>query len=377
MDGAAFLYSDELARFQYGDDHPFKPMRARNTLELCTRYGLMHGRGIAQIDPPPVGSDVFAEFHTPDYLDALRRASNGEPDLSVLGFGLGTEDCPIVPGLVGFNERAIGATLHGVELVLAGKVGRAFNLVGGFHHAFRDHAEGFCYINDVGIAVQRVVAAGLRVAFIDIDAHHCNGVQDAFYDDDRVLVVSLHESGASLYPFGGTENEIGRGRGRGFNVNVPVLEQTDDEVYVDVFRQIVPPLLTAYAPDLVIAEIGADTMISDPLTHLRLTNRGYHQVLRDLCALAPRLVCVGGGGYDVYRTARCWTLAWSAMCGIEPEDSYAGLVGGMLYGGGAEDLYDPPIVTRGEAKERARKHAERIVAAVQNAVFPLIGARRP
>jgi acetoin utilization protein AcuC len=291
--------------------------------------------------------------------------------------GLGTDDCPLLPGVYDFCLLATGATLHGIDRVLSGEVERAFNLVGGFHHAGRRHAEGFCYANDVGIAMSYLLARGKRVAFIDLDAHHCNGVQDAFYAEDRALVVSLHESGRTLYPWGGEETEIGKGRGRGFNVNVPLLPGTDDEVYVEAFRQLVPPLLEAYAPDLILAELGADTMVSDPLTHLRLTNNGYHAAVTELCRGRTPVVAVGGGGYDLYRTARCWALAWSALAGIAPEDDYAGMVGNGVCGASMEGLFDRRVLTTGALKARAQAHAERVTRYVQEHVFPLLGAERP
>ena len=261
-------------------------------------------------------------------------------------------------------------------MVLEGVVARAFNLVGGFHHAYPDHAEGFCYVSDVGVAIARLLKQGLRVAFVDIDAHHCNGVQEPFYQDDGVLVISLHESGSTLYPWGGMETEIGEGRGRGYNVNLPLLEQTDDEVYLSAFQRVVPPLLQAFQPDLVLVEAGADTQLSDPLTHLRLTNNGYRAVMKELCRISPKLVAVGGGGYDVFRTAKCWTLGWAEMCEIEPVDEYAGLIGGRMFGG-MGGLEDPSILTRGEPKERAQAEVDRVVAQIWRTVFPLLGAQRP
>ena len=373
---AVLLFSDELARFDYGDHHPFKPMRARNTLELCERYGLLGGE--ARLEVPGVATrEALARFHEDGYLDVLAQVSAGGFELSALERGIGSDDCPPLLGVYDFSARVAGATLSAVDLVMSGSATRAFNLVGGLHHAYRDHAEGFCYVNDVGVAIEQLLDDGKRVAFVDIDAHHCNGVQDAYYRDDRVLVVSLHESGQTLYPWGGAETEIGLGKGRGYNVNVPLLEKTDDEVYVDTFRKVVPPLLEAFQPDIVLAEVGADTHVSDPLTHLRLTNNGYRIVVRDLCRLAPRLVALGGGGYDVFRTARCWTLAWAELSDQEPQDEYAGLVGGMMFGEEMGGLNDRPLLTTGDAKIRALDEAERVVDFIWEEVFPRVGAKRP
>jgi acetoin utilization protein AcuC len=378
MKRALLIYSEELARFDYGDDHPFKPIRARNALELCHRYGLLHGAGIGREEPRPADPALLRLFHDPSYLATLAAASGGaEPTATLLARGLGTEDCPLLPGVYEFCLLATGATLLGVDRALAGEAERTFSLVGGFHHAGGGHAEGFCYANDVGVAIAYLLQMGKRVAFVDLDAHHCNGVQDAFYAEDRVLVVSLHESGDTLYPGTGREGEIGDGRGRGFNVNVPLLAGTDDEVYVEAFLQIVPPLLEAYRPDLILAELGADALISDPLTNLRLTNNGYHAAVKELCRQEPPIVAVGGGGYDLYRTARCWTLAWSALADVPPEDDYAGLVGSAVSGPGGEGLFDPAVLVSGPRKDRTRAHAGDVVRRLQSSVFPLLGARPP
>ncbi len=377
MAEAAFIYSESLASFDYGDDHPFKPMRARNTMELCNRHGLLYAIGVIRPEPRRATRDELELFHDPAYLDILARANLGSHDLAMLEAGIGTSDCPVLKGIYDFCLETVGATLTGVETVLAGEAKCAFNLVGGLHHAGRDHAEGFCYVNDVGIAAAYCLAKGLRVAYVDIDAHHGNGVQDAFYDSDQVLVISLHESGEGFYPQTGFETEIGEGKGRGYTVNVPLLKRTDDEIYLHAFKRVVPPLLDAFKPDVVIAEIGADTMISDPLTNLRLTNNGYEEVVKLLVAQSPKLFAAGGGGYDIYRTSRCWTLAFAAMCGIEPEDEYAGLVGGMMYGSEIGGLRDTPVQTKGEDKTNAREQADRVVAALHQSVFPILGARVP
>lgn len=377
MPKSAFIYSEVLAGFDYGDDHPFKPMRARNTMELCGRYGLLDQPDLLMVSPEPAADEKALVFHDPKYIEILKRASRGEYDLEMLECGIGTSDCPALSGIFEMAMLALGATLTGVDLLVNGSADRAFNLVGGFHHAQRDHAEGFCYVSDVGSAIAHLIAIGKRIAFVDIDAHHCNGIQKAFYDDDRVLKISLHESGKTLYPWGGDETEIGDGPGRGFNVNLPLLEKSDDSVYVDAFERVVPPLLQAYKPEIVIAEIGADTLVSDPLTHLRLTSGGYRDVVKCLCGLSPKLLCLGGGGYDVFRTSKAWTLAWAEMRELEPVDQFAGLVGGMMYGADMDSLHDRPVYTTGPAKEAAMAEADRVVNYIHQNVFPILGACKP
>lgn len=377
MPEAAFIYSDPLAMFDYGDNHPFKPIRARNTLELCNRHGLLYALGVTRPEPSPADRQQLELFHVPEYLDLLERTEEGDHDLQMLAAGIGTPDCPMLKGIYEFNRLAVGATLLGIDLVGRNEVQRAFNLVGGFHHAGTDHAEGFCYMNDVGVGIAALLKQGRRVAFVDIDAHHCNGVQQQFLQDDRVLTISLHQFSDGFYPETGGITEYGLGRGYGTSVNVPLAPGTDDEIYVSAFERVVPPLLEAFAPEIVIAEVGADTLISDPLTNLRLTSNGYEAVVKQLCDAAPRLVAVGGGGYDVHRTSNCWTLAFAAMCEIEPEDEFAGLVGGRMYGTEIGGLRDMQIATHGETKERAREAAEAAVRQIHAKVFPVLGAHVP
>ncbi len=389
---SAFIYSEELASFEYSPTHPFKPVRAKLTLDLCRRYGLIERPWIRLVKPQPLDFETMAEFHDPAYLkmlkdlDSATLASELWPDLlstkggdyltvdpKILRYGLGTEDNPIFSGMFDYSALTAGATMMGAKMVADGEVHLAFNPVGGFHHAGRDHAEGFCYVNDIAVVLTQLLKEGRRVAFVDIDAHHSNGVQDAFYRDDRVLVISFHENGKDLYPWSGFESEMGEGQGRGYTVNVPLPQNTDDEAFVHAFSEIVPPLLNAYAPDLVIAELGADTHISDPLTHLSMTNFGYCQAVKKLKESAPRLLAVGGGGYDVYKTARSWTLAWAILNEIDPRDEYVGIIGGMMFGPEIEvgSLEDKTVYITGVVKERINREVDRVIEYIKENVFPI------
>jgi acetoin utilization protein AcuC len=179
--------------------------------------------------------------------------------------GLGTSDNPVFKGVYDFSLLVLGATMLGTELISTGKADIVFSPVGGLHHGGYEHAEGFCYINDIVIAIKRFLKSGFKkVLYIDIDAHHGNGVQDAFYDSDEVLFISFHQSGETLYPWCGFENEMGTGKGLGFNVNVPLPEYTDDDAYLRAFREIYTPLARAFQPDCVVAQIGLDTLKRDP-----------------------------------------------------------------------------------------------------------------
>lgn len=370
---AALVFSEELARYEYGRDHPFKPVRAAKMLELCERYNLLDKPGTALILPERASSAELCRFHTGAYMAALEKVSRGLFEPEMLAYGLGTADNPLLPNLLDWCSGTVGGTLTGLGLLQRG-CRHVFHPSGGFHHAGPETAEGFCYVNDICIAILRALESGFRrIAYVDIDAHHGNGVQDAFYRDDRVLFVSIHETGKYLYPWCGFEDELGEGKGRGFNVNIPLEPGADDEVYEACFDRIVAPLVRAFEPELLVAQIGADTLISDPLTHLRLTNNAYRAVVQKLLDYAPLFLALGGGGYDVFRTARCWTLAWSEMIGVAPADSYAGLVGGMMFGPEMEmgSLYDRPLLSQGEVKEKAKKDAERVCDYLKRNLFPL------
>ncbi len=379
----AFIYAEELTSIEFSPHHPFKPVRAKIMLDLCHRYGLLERPWIRMIKPLPLTLAELSRFHDPNFLKVLQRANtlNGnilgegfdELASKLLQYGLGTEDNPIFPGVFDFAALCAGATQLGAELVAAGEVNVAFNPLGGFHHARRNRAEGFCYINDIGVTIADLLQEGRRVAYVDIDAHHGNGVQEAFYRDHRVLKISFHESGQFLYPWSGFEDEIGEGKGRGYNINFPLPQGCDDEVFLRAFKEIVPPLLASFNADILIAQIGADMHVADPLTHLQITNASYSQAIKILTQNSSSILVLGGGGYDLYKTARNWTLAWAILSGQEPKDEYAGAVGGMMYGPEIEagELYDLPLYARGEEKERLNKEIDRILAYLKKVIFPI------
>jgi len=368
-----------MSRFDFGSDHPFKPERASKTYELCARYGVMNHPWIEEIEPPLLKNSLAGIFHDPDYLELLRKAGEGKFCPEMYSRGLGTADNPIITGIYDWSMHAAGGTLEAMKRIVEGSATVGFNSLGGFHHAMPERAEGFCYINDIVISIKEVLRRnpGLRIVFIDIDAHHGNGVQAAFYDDPEVLFISLHETGRTLYPSSGYEFEIGEGKGMGFTVNVPLEPWTDDEIYEFAFDEIVPPLIGSFSPDIIVAVLGADTLVSDPLTHLKLTNNGYQKAVRTIMGLCPRVLGLGGGGYDLYRSARCWTLAWAILNNLEPTDEYAGLVGGMMFGPEMEvgSLYDRPYSSTGNVKEKAFAQARRVVARIQEEVFPIHGIK--
>lgn len=370
-----FVHSGDLLSFELGSDHPFRAERVQKTMELCGRYGLWGKPWMQVVPPAKVEQEELWRFHDPSYVRLLKEASQGIISLETLCRGLGTEDCPVVPGLYHWAVGVVGGTLAGMRAILAGEADVAMNLYGGLHHAMPDHAEGFCYLNDIAVAIPEALERNWRVAYVDCDAHHGNGVQEAFYRDPRVLVISIHETGRTLYPWDGWETQLGEEEGYGYNVNVPLEPGSDDEVYGLVLDSVVTPLLEAFGPELVVAQLGADSLISDPLTHLRLTNNAYIHAVRSLARLGRPILALGGGGYDLYRTARCWTLAWAILNDLEPKDELAGLVGGMMFGPEMEvgSLLDAPHPSCAEIREKAMQEAGRVVEFIREKVFPVHG----
>ncbi|MCD6306446.1 MAG: acetoin utilization protein AcuC [Deltaproteobacteria bacterium] len=372
-----FIYSDEMSWFDFGADHPFRPERAAKTCDLCTRYGVMNYPWMKILEPEALAINLLSLFHEPTYLRLLQEAREDKVKPEMLERGLGTLDNPIITGIYEWSLSAAGGTHAAMNHLIKGEAVAAFNPLGGFHHAMPGHAEGFCYINDIAIAIMYALGRipGLRIAYIDLDAHHGNGVQHAFYQDPRVLVISLHETGRTLYPWSGFETETGEGDGKGFTVNFPLEPETDDEVYDFALQETVLPLVKSFSPDLIVAVLGADALVSDPLTHLKLTNNSYQRAVKEIVEICPKILALGGGGYDLYRTARCWTLAWSILNRVEPEDEFAGLVGGMMFGPEKEvgSLYDHPYQTKGEVKEKAFEEARRAAAYIQKNIFPIHG----
>jgi acetoin utilization protein AcuC len=372
-----FIYSYDLAGQEYEASHPFKPVRARLMYELMHRYDLLSGEDQRIVEPQLMDEELLYLFHTREYIDLLKKGEKGEFSVEMLHAGLGTDDNPVFRGMYQYALSAASATFEGAMMLHLGEARFVFNPFGGFHHAGSDHAEGFCYINDIAVAITELAKRGRRVAYIDIDAHHGNGVQDAFYETNKVLKISVHESGETLYPGGGFEGETGEGEGEGYNVNIPLQAGTDDEVYLLAFESLVPALMNSFKPDIVVACIGCDTHREDPLAHLNLTSNGYKKVISIINELSPKVLALGAGGYKVHKTAALWALAWAEFSGLVPQDLHSGLVGGMMYGPetGAGQLDDPPFVVTGQEKENTLAHAQRVIEFVKNNIFPLHGIK--
>jgi acetoin utilization protein AcuC len=372
----AFIYTDAYLDYDYGPTHPLKIVRLKLTYELIHAYGLLDLSSVQTINTKRAEEEDLAIFHSRDYLNVLKEANEGHLRGNAYFYGLGPGDNPIFPGLYDWSLLVTGATLQAVDFVASGKGEIAFNIAGGLHHAMRSRASGFCYINDPVIGILKLLDHGKRVAYIDIDAHHADGVQKAFYATDQVLTISLHESGHTLFPGTGFEYEIGEGKGEGYAVNLPFPPYTDDEVYVWAFEEVVPPLIHAFQPDVVVTQLGVDSFYNDPLTNLHLSMDGFEKVVRHIKDLVPRWVALGGGGYDVSNVARAWTLAWAVMNGAELSEELPNsyLEKADRVGVYEKELRGRPKISSSIQRKENRMEVERVVDYLKKTVFPKIGA---
>lgn len=377
MERKIFVHSPELDLHPYPETCPFKTCRAGMVRERLESMHLLDGPEKAVVVPRQANREVLEWFHTPAYLDAMERADAGEFELSMLSMGLGTGDCPVFRGMLDYASLAAGATVTGAEEILAGRAKIAFNPSGGYHHAFSDRAGGFCYINDIVLGCMRLTREGRRVLFLDIDVHHCDGVQAAFYERADVMTISTHQDGRTLFPGTGFADETGRGDGTGYSVNFPLPVGTYDEIFLTVIRKGVLPLIHAYDPDVIVLEVGADTLAGDPLAGLALTNNVYVEVINLLLAFGKPILATGGGGYNVENTVRAWALVWTALCGEQSaHDLTAGMGGVMLQSmdwQSGEGLRDRVLIPSREQRESVDGQVERVLEQVRQTVFPLHG----
>ena len=368
---AVFLHSPLLEGLSYPEDNPFKVRRAAMARKILRSMGLL--TDAQERSAPAADRAALETFHTREYLDAMEAAEGGDLGVEGLAMGLGTADCPVFKGMVACAAAAAGATLEAARLLLAGEASVAFNPAGGLHHAGPSTASGFCYVNDVALACLKLAEHGRRVLFLDVDVHHGDGVQNAFYDRADVMTMSFHESGKTLFPGTGFPEEIGVGEGRGYSVNVPLPAGTGDDAYLAAFGELAVPLARTYNPDVIVLELGMDALAGDPLAHLALTNNAYAQVVETVMGFDKPILATGGGGYHPENTARGWALAWSILSGCdEPADAMPAMGGVLLestdWPGG---LRDRAVVPDAASQAEVKATIAETVAAVKANVFSL------
>ena len=321
MSGRSVVFHGRgLEDYGFGEGHPFNPIRLRMTMNLCEVSGLLNGHEF--IEPGPATESDLLTVHSLTYVRLVQEASRGEGNpADLLDYGIGSSDNPVTPHVHEACARVAGAVLAACRMVMRGEAEHAMCVSGGLHHAMRSRASGFCFYNDAGVAIARLKQEhpGIRIAYVDTDAHHGDGVQWMFYDDPNVLTVSMHESGRYLFPGTGGVEEWGKNGGVGYSVNAPLEPYTDDGSWISCFNVLVPEVLRAFGPDIIISQNGCDGHALDPLTHLSATTRLYehvpqviHDLAHELCG--GRWVATGGGGYDIWRVVpRAWTALWAAV----------------------------------------------------------------
>jgi acetoin utilization protein AcuC len=370
----AFIYSDDFAKYDYGRGHPLKPFRLKLTYELIKAYGLLSLPDVHVIEAKPAEEEDLLLYHTSDYIDILKAANVGLEIPWEGSYGLGFGDNPVFEGVFDWSRLVVGASLRAAELVDSGEVPIAFNISGGLHHARASRASGFCYVNEPAVIISWLLKKGRRVAYIDIDAHHGDGVQEAFYRTDKVLTISLHESGRRLFPGTGFESEIGEGKGRGYSVNIPLPPFADDELFIYAFNEVVPSLVERFRPDIVVSQLGVDSFVTDRLAHLNCTTNGFCEVIRKMKEFSPRWIALGGGGYEITNVAKAWTLVWAIMNNVDLPDELpeAFLEQHPLEGFRSRKLRDEEYQEKGARKEMMREEVRRIVVGISDKVLPLI-----
>jgi acetoin utilization protein AcuC len=326
MGGSVVLVTvEDIARaYDFGSSHPLRPERVLYTYDRVRELGLDRLAHVKMVPSRSATDDEITAVHDPQFVDAVRGIDEGYVERwAGIEFGLGTSDNPIFPDMHPASAAVCGASVVAAEAVCSGEAQHAFNPAGGLHHARRREASGFCIYDDPAVAIAKVldIEPGWRVMYVDVDVHHGDGVQWIFYDEPRVLTLSFHQSGVTLYPGTGFEDELGEGPARGTSANVPLPPFTGEVDYLQALERVVPALSEAFQPHVLFTQLGADTHYGDPLADLALTMRAYPRMASLLHATAHgftdgRWIATGGGGYQATTVVpKVWTIYFAEMCG--------------------------------------------------------------
>ena len=317
---ATVVFDKSLTEYDFGPTHPMSPIRVDLTMELAAQLGVT-GEHLRMVEAPMASDDVIALVHDRELIDAVTEVGTtaGHVDLSR---GLGTDDNPVFEGMHHAAAHVVGATVEACRQVWSGESAHSVSITGGLHHAMRDRSSGFCVYNDVAVGIQTLLDQGAeRVAYVDVDVHHGDGVEQIFWDDPRVLTISLHETGQMLFPGTGFPADLGGPGAEGTAVNLALPSGTGDAGWLRGFHAVVPPLMRAYAPEILITQHGCDSHMEDPLAHLMLSVDGQrasylalHDLAHELCD--GRWVATGGGGYALVEVVpRAWVHLLAIVAG--------------------------------------------------------------
>ncbi|XP_072968762.1 histone deacetylase 6 [Typha angustifolia] len=321
----SYFYEPSIGDYYYGQGHPMKPHRIRMAHNLVVHYSLHRLMEISR--PFPASAADIRRFHSEDYVDFLASvapsiASSSDAaaqDSRVLKrFNVG-EDCPVFDGLFQFCQASAGGSIGAAVKINRGDADIAINWAGGLHHAKKCEASGFCYVNDIVLAILELLKFHRRVLYVDIDVHHGDGVEEAFFTTDRVMTVSFHKYG-DFFPGTGHISDVGDKQGKYYAVNVPLSDGIDDESFRGLFRSIIQKVMDVYQPDVVVLQCGADSLAGDRLGCFNLSVKGHADCLRYLRSFNVPLMVLGGGGYTIRNVARCWCYETAVALGVEPDN---------------------------------------------------------
>ena len=371
-------YGEDAPWYDHGPQHPLRPQRVLLTRDLIHAYGIVDGQRVVQTDARDATDDELALVHTERYIEAVKGAGSGQPG-DWWRFGFGPGDNPIFPQMHEASRRVAGASLVGAEAVLTGRSEHAFNPAGGLHHAMPERASGFCVYDDPALAIAWMLKHGAnRIAYVDVDVHHGDGPQAIFFDDPRVLTISIHQDGRSLFPGTGFIDELGSGDARGTKVNVPLPPYTLDDEWLAAFREVVPPLVSNWKPDVLVTQLGCDTHFTDPLAMVGLTTRAYFETAKTLHELAHdaaggKWLATGGGGYQWVRVVpRAWTIYFAEMAEFQLPDE---IPEEWIEEAEREAGHEVPhtLFEQAPTSPRTSEAVDAVVRQVRSTVFPFHG----
>jgi acetoin utilization protein AcuC len=327
LDKVALIYADQYQKYDFGPEHPLRPLRLKLTYDLMNKLNLLDHKRIELYQPSIATQEQIERVHDPEYVNAVKVLSDNPDDSSIYPYeyGLGPGDNPIFKGMYEASALVCGATTKAADLVWNNEeIMVGFNPAGGLHHAHKNRASGFCIFNDIAVAIHHLkhLKNDIRIAYLDIDCHHGDGVQWLFYDDPNVLTISFHESGNFLFPGTGHSNEVGEDAGKGYSINFPLLPNTSNRMFVKLIRYCVPRILEAYAPDLLFTQLGVDMHYDDPLTEMGVSISAYKDIAQTLYTCTHdycnnRWVAVGGGGYLMSVVPRAWSIFLARMLDVQ------------------------------------------------------------
>ena len=352
-----------LQAYDFGPKHPLAPIRVLLTYEQLEKHDLLSA---SHVEVRELAADfdeqLIADVHRADFIDAVKAASTAEGHASP-GFGLASLDVPIFEGMHAASAQVCAATFAAAEAVASGDALHAVNIAGGLHHSMPARASGFCVYNDIATSISWLLSQGFeRIAYIDVDAHHGDGVEAMFWNDPRVMTISIHESGKTLFPGTGHVSDIGGPNAKGFAVNIPVPAHTLDAAWLRAFEAVVPPLLEDFKPQVIFSQHGCDSHRDDPLTHLELTVDGQRAAYRLIHEWAHKYsdgkwIAVGGGGYALYDVVpRIWTHLVAIV--THQEDAVSFTDDGAVSFSRFDDGWDP------------NNDIDRVIMATRRAIYP-------